>query len=57
MYMKKITISNQDIVDYIFPEFETLKSLLSELHLEKSLNALLLLESIIKIEIKQKNKN
>lgn len=51
--MKQQKINKRAIQEYVLPELETLKSLLTNLHLNKSLQALLFLERLVEIEIKE----
>ena len=54
MKQKKITATA--IKEYIYPEIESLKALLNNLHLQKSLKALVFLEHLIKLEISSRSK-
>ena len=55
--MNKIKITKKDIKDYIFPEFEALRAILSHLHLKESLYALMFLRQLVEIEISKMNKH
>ena len=54
--MKQKKISSKEVKEYMAPEIESLKALLMNFHLQKTLKVLMFLEYVFKIEISARRK-